>query len=197
MLNPPVCYIFIGRSGCGKGSQAKLLINYLKRQSPIQSVLYIETGQALRQFITGQSYSSQLSKKVMDQAERQPSFLAIWSWTDQLISKFTGQADLVFDGSPRSLNEAKVMDAALDFYRLDNRHVIHLDISYELAKERLLKRGRADDLKMSDIDKRISWFDSDVQPAIDWYTDNDKYNLLTIDGGRPIDDIHQSIIQSL
>ena len=45
-------FIFIGRSGCGKGTQVTLLQEHIKKQDHKRHILfYIETGERFRQFI--------------------------------------------------------------------------------------------------------------------------------------------------
>ena len=50
-------FIFIGRSGCGKGTQVALLQKYIKTQDYKRPILYIETGERFRQFIKEPSLS--------------------------------------------------------------------------------------------------------------------------------------------
>ena len=47
----PQTFVFIGRSGCGKGTQAKLLQDVLKEKNPDQEIFYIETGANFRKFL--------------------------------------------------------------------------------------------------------------------------------------------------
>ena len=54
----PLTFIFIGRSGCGKGTQAELLQEYIKKLDQQRLIFYIETGERFRQFFTEQSLSS-------------------------------------------------------------------------------------------------------------------------------------------
>ena len=44
-------FIFIGRSGCGKGTQVTLLQEHFKKQDHKRHIFYIETGERFRQFI--------------------------------------------------------------------------------------------------------------------------------------------------
>lgn len=191
-------YIFIGRSGCGKGTQSKLLIDYLNKlevgTSQPRSVLYMETGERFRTFIAGSSYSSALSKTLMEKSERQPAFLAVWTWADILVDAMTGNEILVFDGTPRSLVEAEALDTAMDFYGIDKRYVIHLDVSRDWSERHLLSRGRDDDNK-EDILKRLDWFDRDVLPAVEFYRNHNNYQVLDINGEQGIELVAGDIIK--
>ena len=77
-------FIFIGRSGCGKGTQAKLLQeNYPPlRDAP---VFYLETGARFREFLKKESYTAGLARKIAVRAARQPDFLAVWMWSHFLV----------------------------------------------------------------------------------------------------------------
>lgn len=194
-------YIFIGRSGCGKGTQVRGLIDYLQKNNPMivsgkERVLNTETGEYFREFINQSNYSSTLSKDLMDQALPQPSFLAVWIWARVLVEELTGNEHIVFDGTPRSLIEAEALDTALNFYGFKHRVVVHLDVSRDWAKGRLLSRGRVDDNE-ADIDRRLDWFETDVKPALDYYADNPNYLYLKVDGEQSIDDVHSAIIGKL
>ena len=64
--------IFIGRSGCGKGTQADLLKNYISsHDDKDRQILYVESGEGFRQFIRGESFSSKLSKKTFPNNEHE------------------------------------------------------------------------------------------------------------------------------
>ena len=56
--------IFIGRSGCGKGTQAELLQEYIKKLDQQRLIFYIETGERFRQFIKEQSLSSRSAAEI-------------------------------------------------------------------------------------------------------------------------------------
>ena len=200
MDTQPQTFIFIGRSGCGKGTQAELLIAQLKEKgyvSDANPLFYIETGNKFRDFISKTSHSSRLAKEVMDRSERQPDFLAVWMWSDLLVTNLMGDEHIIFDGTPRSLSEATVLDTALRFYGRANPTVIYLDVSNDWSRERLMARGRADDKTAGDIAKRLAWFESDVQPAIDFYANNPAYHFVKVNGEQPIEAVHEAIMAEL
>ncbi len=189
--------IFIGRSGCGKGTQAELLrdrINKLdKGASPI---LYIETGPRFRQFVRGEGYSSKLSHMINESGERQPDFLACWMWSTALVEELHDKMHLVFDGAPRSAGEARMLTTALEFYKREKPVVIYIDVSREWSEERLLARGRSDDRSLQKINKRLDWFEEDVLPAIEYFRTNPYYRLIEVDGEQPIEKVHLDIVKA-
>ncbi len=193
-------FIFIGRSGSGKGTQAELLVNHFKETGVINDqnpLFYLETGHQFREFITSTSHTGRLAKAVMDKAERQPDFLAVWLWSHMFVENIVGDEHLFLDGTPRSLNEARTLDTAMTFYSRKNICVVYLDVSREESKRRMEERSRADDKKVSDIETRLNWFDTDVLPAVKFYEDNSRYHFLKINGEQTREKIHEDIVSAL
>ncbi|MDO8430507.1 MAG: nucleoside monophosphate kinase [Candidatus Taylorbacteria bacterium] len=189
-------FIFIGRSGCGKGTQAKLLSDYLKKIDPTRDVLYIQTGEHFREFIKGPSYTQKISRAIYDVGGLQPEFLAVFMWANVFVNKFTKNEHIIMDGTPRKLHEAGVLDSAFKFYGLEKPIVINIDISKNESIDRLMARKRFDDNR-EDIEMRLSWYETDVVPALEYYKNNKNYQYVSLDGNRSIEEIHKDIISLL
>ncbi|MFZ2484966.1 MAG: nucleoside monophosphate kinase [Minisyncoccia bacterium] len=189
--------IFIGRSGCGKGTQADLLKNYISGSDrDMRQILYVETGEHFRKFIRDDSFSSELSRKAYEKDERQPDFLACWMWVNVLVEELLPDMHIVFDGAPRSLTEALVLSTAMKFYGRENPTIIHLDVSRKWSEDRLLSRGRMDDRSISKITKRLNWFDEDTLPAIEYFKTNKIYKFIEVNGEQPINKVHTDIVEA-
>ena len=141
-------------------------------------------------------YTSKRVKEVLDEGQLLPEFLPIWIWTDFLIKNYTGDEHIVFDGISRRLNEAPVVDGALDFYKKKDRYVIFMNVSKDWAKTRLLERGRYDD-NDDDIEERLAWYDTNVYPVIETFRNNDKYKFLDVDAEKSIEEVHKAIIDDI
>ncbi len=192
----PQSFVLIGRSGCGKGTQVKLLLEYLEKQSVIPSY-NIESGAFFRTFIQEDGYTNSLARSIQENGGLQPEFLSVWVWTNLLIKDFQDpHRHLIFDGMPRKEREAPVFDAALDFYKRDGRHIIYLNVSREWSEERLRARRRTDDTDEF-IKRRLDWFDTDVEPALEYFRNNKKYNFLDINGEQSIETVHQDIVKGI
>jgi adenylate kinase len=189
-------FIFIGRSGCGKGTQAKLLYDYLKKNDPAREVLYIQCGAEFREFIKGTTETQRLAREINEVGGLQPEFLAIYMWANVLVNKFTKNEHVIMDGMPRKAHEAGVLESIFDFYKLEKPIVINIDISKEISIDRLMARGRMDDNR-EDIAERLSWYETDVVPAIGFYENNPKYSFIKIDGNRSIQEVHEDIIKQI
>jgi adenylate kinase len=186
-------FIFFGRSGSGKGTQATMLKKYLQDKKSIEPI-YIETGQKFRNFIDQSNYSAQMTKEVLSTGGLMPVFLPIWLWTMDLVNKFDGKRDLILDGLCRRPDEAPVLDSAMKFYKLGKPFVIYIKTSNEWCFDKLKARGRSDD---SDeyIKSRLAWFDWNVVPTISYFYDNKDYNFFEINGERSIEEVHADMIK--
>ncbi len=187
--------IFVGRSGCGKGTQAALLKERIARfDEKRRHIFYVETGEYFRRFIAGTSYASKLSKYIYEIDERQPDFLACWMWSNLLIDELDENMHLVFDGAPRALPEAEMLTSAFKFYKREKPTVIFINVSRKWSETHLLKRGRSDDVNIGKIDKRLNWFDKDVMPAVEYFRNNPYYRFFEVNGEQPIEKVHAEII---
>jgi len=196
MVMKPQAYIFIGRSGCGKGTQVKLLMDVLAEKYPSIESLYVQTGQEFRQFIQGDTVSQKMSKEIYDVGGLQPEFLTVNMWVRVLIEKYKGNQHLIFDGTPRKVHEAGALHSCFGFYGFEKPWVINIDISEDEAIKRLLGRKRVDDNE-EEIRKRLAWYESDVEPTLGYYDGNPKYNFLKIFGERSEEEIHADIVKKL
>jgi adenylate kinase family enzyme len=194
----PQSFIFIGRYGAGKGTQAKLLMEALKESDSSHDVLYIETGAEFRKFMAGDDYTAKLSKQTVEQGRLMPEFMPVYLWGRVLVGKYTGNEHIVFDGTPRKLMEAKILESVFPFYSLGKPWVIYLDVHHEESHKRIKLRsqssGRADD-GTKEIENRKAAFENDVVPTIEWFRTNQSVNFLDIDGVRSIEEIHADIVK--
>ncbi|TSC66872.1 MAG: Uncharacterized protein CEO19_453 [Parcubacteria group bacterium Gr01-1014_73] len=192
----PQTFIFYGRSGCGKGTQADLLIKYLAEKEPNRRTLYLETGKLLREFALESGFTNGLVKKVLDQGGLLPEFMPIFVWSKFLADKVHGDEHLVFDGVCRRTHEAPILDSALKFYKRDKPIVILIEVSKEWAKERLLERHRSDD-DSTEIKRRLAWYEKDVVPTLKFFENNPDYRFVRINGEQAIEKVHQDIIKEI
>lgn len=188
-------FIFFGRSGSGKGTQAMMLKKYLEEKKKLEPI-YIETGQKFRNFIDQSNYSAQMTKEVLATGGLMPVFLPIWLWTMDLVNKFDGKRDLILDGLCRRPDEAPVLDSAVKFYKLSKPIVVYIKTSDKWCSEKLKARGRADDTEEY-IKSRQAWFEWNVVPAISYFYNNDDYVFLEIDGEKSIEEVHDDMIKNI
>lgn len=195
----PQTFIFFGTSGSGKGTQAKLLIEALKAKDPGKNVLYLETGEKLREFAKGDFLAAKKTKEVIDAGGLMPEFIPVWLWTEFFIDNIkTGEEHIVLDGISRRPHEALIIDSALQFYGRKEPVILLIDVSPEWAIDKLEKRGKIEgrvDDKEQEIKKRMEWFEKNVMPAIKHFKENPYYKFIEINGEQTIEEVHQEILE--
>ncbi len=190
-------FIFIGRSGCGKGTQVKLLTDYLREATPEENIFYLQTGQHFRDFVKEEGFANKMASEIMEEGGRQPDFLAVWIWANSFLKNVRNEEHLIVDGTPRSLNEARILDTAMKFYKREKPTIVYIDVSRQWSEERLLARGRADDLEIEDIRKSLDWFEDDVLPAVSFYRENSDYDFIFINGEQTIEEVHGEVMKKV
>jgi len=191
-------FIFIGRSGCGKGTQAELLKKYVEEHdTEKKSIYYLETGERFRNFLSKDGYSNKLAREIAEKSELQPSFLAISMWSNSLIENLNGEEHIFIDGTPRTLPETYILETALSFYKRGRAKVVYINVSREESEKRLLARGRNDDKKSGDIEKRLNWFDNEVVPAVMYLSQSKNHDFFDIDGEQSVEDVHKELISKV
>jgi adenylate kinase len=191
----PQTFIFFGKSGSGKGTQAKILGDYLKRTKG-NEVLYIETGEGFRDFIKSDSYTAKLTKEVLTDGGLLPVFMPIWLWTDFLVKNYDGTQDLILDGLCRRPAEAPVLDSALKFFGQNNPIIIYINVSNEWAFARMKDRGRKDDTEEY-IKSRLEWFEWNVVPSMAYFHEHPDYTFLEINGQQSVEEVQNEILSRL
>jgi adenylate kinase len=189
-------FIFIGRSGCGKGTQVELFKQKISELSGGKKILHVETGTLFRKLLQTESYIQKLTKEIVETGGLMPEVMAVAMWSRYLLDNFTGEEDLLFDGCPRKVQEAKYLDSALKFFKISKPVVIYMNVSRDWATKRLTARGRKDDT-VDGINSRMNWFDTDVLPVIEAYKNDPDYNLIDVNGEQSIEDVQKEILAKL
>ncbi|KKR74930.1 MAG: Adenylate kinase [Parcubacteria group bacterium GW2011_GWB2_40_8] len=191
----PIAVLLIGRSGSGKGTQAKLLIEYMEKKG-YPDILYSYTGNKIRELIKeeNKTYSAELSRQVMKAGLRHPAFIAVWAWSDNFIKNMKKGVSVIMDGSPRGLLEAEAIDEALGFYGINEIKPVFIDTGREWATKRLLGRGRSDDTEKV-ITERLDYFDKMVLPVVENYEKNGR--IIRINGEQSIEGVHKEMVEKI
>jgi adenylate kinase len=191
----PVTIIAFGRSGSGKGTQLKLLstkIEELKNTTPLN----FATGEFFRDLFSQDTFTAKTAEIVTANGKLQPLFLTVSMWGNAFINNLKEDSVLFIDGFPRRLDEAKMLAEALDFYGRKNIVILDFLVSRETSKDRMLKRGRADDTE-ENAEIRLDWYDTDVVSGLDYLKNLPGYTYLAIDGERTVEDIHADVVSKI
>lgn len=190
----PKAIVFFGRSGCGKGTQAKLLAELLKSKD--REVMYIETGSSLRELAKQENLVGTNIRNILKEGLLIPVFIPIWIWTEFIVKNFSGKEDMILDGVCRRLEESVAIDSAFNFYGIQKPNIILMNVSKEWSFTRMMERKRADDTP-DKINNRLSWYEKDVVPALNYFRNKPGYNFLEINGEQTVENVHKDIIKAL
>ncbi len=178
--------ILFGPPGAGKGTQAKYLV---KKINGFQ----ISTGEILRDEIRKDSEIGKIIINDMSDGK----FVS-----DEIVNKliktlvFDPQKKnkLIFDGYPRSINQAKNLNLLLDESNQKIDCIFFLNVNKETIIKRIEKRKiiekRLDD-ELNTILKRYDTYMETTRPVLDFYSK--KPNFHEIDGTLEIDEITRKI----
>ena len=178
--------ILFGPPGAGKGTQSKYLVNKLK-------AFQISTGDILREEI---KKNSDIGKSITNDM-RDGKFISddiVNKLIENLISDPQKKNKLIFDGYPRSLSQAKNLEAFLQNSNQNIDLILFLNVDKETILKRLEKRkiieNRSDD-NSDTIVKRYEKYMETTKPVLNFYSKNP--NFKEIDGGLEIEEITRKI----
>ena len=124
--------ILLGPPGCGKGTQAKILID-------MYGVPQIATGDILREALKKGTPLGVQAQSYMDKGQLVPDDLVI-----QIIEERLKQADcgsgFILDGFPRTIAQAEALDKTLTGMGLTLEYVFNIDVGDEELVKRLTGR---------------------------------------------------------
>jgi adenylate kinase len=197
--------IFFGAPGAGKGTQAQILSSqYGYRQ--------MSTGDLLRENRERGTDLGNAAESYMQRGELVPDDLIVEMVKEHLPTA----AGVIFDGFPRTIEQAKSLDALLEALGRGLPHAIYFYVPRSTLEERLLgrwtnprtgrvyherfnppKHDRRDDddggpLIQREDDKpdivhhRLDVFERQTMPLIKYYDETASGRYLKIDASQPI-----------
>ncbi len=191
----PQTFVFFGIVGSGKGTQVKLLTEFLKGKDGRDSV-YTSTGDEYRKLIASGSYASTLVKDSITRGELQPNFLTNSIFTNILVSSLTPEKNLFADGYPRTIPQSEAFHDMMKFFKRENVKIIYIEVGKEEAMKRNLLRGRHDDTPEG-LAKRFDEYVNNVIPSMNYFKGKSGYTIYTINGEQAVDKVHSDIIKTL
>lgn len=189
-MNDKLTISLLGRSGCGKGTQAQFLIKRLRAKAAI----HISTGALLRNLMKQKTPAGRITRRIMERGDLHPSWVAAYTWFKILFEERGSERHLVFDGAPRRLWEAKLLDDVMRWHGRPLPFCVYIDVSRREALRRLLARGRADDTAEA-IRNRLAYFQKDVVPVLQYYKRHKR--LVSVNGSLSSERVGQEIDRCL
>lgn len=183
--------VIFGAPGCGKGTQSERLIDRY-------GFYHISTGEVLRDLIARGTELGKIADSYISKGNLIPDDLIIKILAELLDSPEVQGKNIIFDGFPRTVNQARELETLLAKRGRRVDAVIGLEVGDDILIERLINRGRESgrsDDNPDTIKKRIEVYHTQTQPLRDFYLNNGKYH--SIDGTRSVDEIFRDIITNI
>ena len=180
--------IIFGPPGAGKGTQAKYLIKKLNS-------FQISTGDMLREEI---KKDTDIGKKIIRNMN-DGKFVE-----DEIVNKLLEKIvfdenkmnKLIFDGYPRTINQAKNLENLLNKSNQKIAYIFFLNSNKESIVKRIKKRKILENRSDDDTETILKRYDTYMQvtkPVLDFYSS--RSNFYEIDGGAEIKAISDKIDQ--
>ena len=178
--------IIFGPPGAGKGTQAKHLVEKLNS-------FQVSTGDMLREEI---KKDTEIGKKIINNMN-DGKFVE-----DEIVNKLLEKVifdpkkknKLIFDGYPRTINQAKNLESLLVKSNQKLDYIFFLNVDKDAIIKRIEKRKileeRSDD-DANTILKRYDTYMEITKPVLDHYSKNP--NFHEVDGSMKIDEISSKI----
>jgi len=182
--------VLFGPPGSGKGTQAcKIIEKY--------NLVHISTGDLLRQEVQDLTELGRRAKEIMDRGELVSDEIVIGMIRNKLGENQDGPG-FIFDGFPRTVEQARELRKALTEYDERVTVMISLTVPREELVKRLVKRGketgRSDDTPET-INNRIDVYNHQTLPVAYYYEKMHKHR--PIDGVGSVDEIFKRISKVL
>jgi adenylate kinase len=183
--------VLFGPPGAGKGTQSERLIEKY-------GLVHLSTGDIFRANIKGETELGLLAKSYMDKGQLVPDEVTINMLRSEVL-KHADPKGFIFDGFPRTNNQASALDTFLTEIGTAISVMLALEVEENELKERLKKRaevsGRADDADPEIIANRIRVYNAETAPVKDFYLGQGKF--VSIDGIGSIDEITNRLFAAI
>ena len=161
--------------GSGKGTQA----NFLKDK---YDLIHISTGDVFRKNIKNQTELGVKAQGYTQNGELVPDDVTV-SMLENEIKQNLPCNGFIFDGFPRTLNQADEMNKILSKYKMELSAIVALEVDDDLLTDRLLKRGlisgRSDDQSREKILTRLNEYRNKTEPLIDYYSKINRFHSVS------------------
>ena len=179
----PYTIFFLGKPGCGKGTQAKLLSE--KTGWPV-----ISAGQQFRTIAMLDTPVGRKVKAEMESGLLAPHWFAMYLYQKALFA-LPSEASVIFDGFNRKVPEAELIIESLTWLGRPFS-ILYIDISDDAVYRRLAGRkaieDRADDTA---VEERLKEYFTYTAPAIETFRNAGV--LIEIPGEQPPERIAEEI----
>jgi len=178
--------ILIGLPGSGKGTQSKKLSEELGYQ-------HISTGDLIREEQANGTAIGDLATRLANQGNFLPDDI-VTTLVKQKIIDSDNNIGFVFDGYPRTIDQAKSLDEFLYNRRTPLTCVVNIVVSDFVVKDRILQRAKKEnrpDDKEELIPVRIQNYKNKTSAVIDYF--RNRKSIIEINGEKNEDEVFVDI----
>ncbi len=209
--------ILFGAPGVGKGTQAKILSDKL-------NIPHISTGDILRQAVHDRTPLGIKAQKIMNAGELVSDEIMVGIIRDTLEQQRCRHG-FILDGFPRTLAQAKAFDILLGELNIADVYLVNISANNEEIVNRLTNRRackscsniftyaevkdkhvcpkcgaensfyQRDDDKEEVIRKRLSVYEANTKPVLDYY--ENKGSVISADGIGMVENVTAEILKGL
>ena len=183
--------VLFGPPGAGKGTQSERLIEHY-------GLVHLSTGDVFRANIKGETDLGKLAKQYMDQGKLVPDEVTI-NMLRAEVMKHIDPRGFIFDGFPRTSNQAEALDNFLAELGTSIQLMVALEVEEDELRDRLMKRaevsGRVDDADPNVIQKRIDVYNAETAPVKTFYQAQHKF--VSVNGVGSIDEITERLYKAI
>ncbi len=207
--------VFLGPPGAGKGTQCKLVCDKY-------NLSHLSSGDILRRERSENTDLGKEAQGYMDSGKLVPDDLIVAMMMKEIQTAGEGKDGFILDGFPRTIGQAKELDASLEKAGNKIDIVLNLQVDDGKLEERVTGRrscakcggayhtvfsppkqdnqcdaGCGELTQRADdnaetVRSRIENYHAQTAPLVDYYTD--KGNICNVDGNVTIDEVKVSVI---
>lgn len=207
--------ILLGPPGAGKGVQAEML---KKRYN----IPHISTGDMLREEIANKTSLGEKAQEYVKEGKLVPDDIVI-KMVEERLKKDDAKNGFLFDGYPRTINQAIALDKLLEKMNIFIDKVINLEVKEDIILKRLTTRRicslcgaiynlltmrpkvdnvcdkcggelyQRNDDKEEVIKDRLKTYYLQTSPLVEYY----KNKVISVDAGREKEETFENIVAKL
>ena len=179
--------VLFGPPGAGKGTQANKLIDKY-------GLTHVSTGDIFRWHMKNDSPLGQKVKQIINDGNLVPDKITIAMLKEE-VNKNPNSKGFLFDGFPRTVDQASALDNLMESLNSSIDRVIELEVSETEVRTRIAKRREVEDRPDDEeekLNKRISeYFDKTIH-VLPYYREQGR--LASISGVGEIEAISQELV---
>ena len=188
--------ILMGPPGAGKGTQSKLICEKL-------GLIHLSTGDLIREEQANNTKIGKLATQLADQGNFLPDNI-VTTIVKQKIIDNPNATGFIFDGFPRTVDQAKALDDFLIARKTPISKIVLLEIAPEVIKERIMARAESEnrpDDTPEVIETRINNYVSKTMPVINYYKSSHLFtnqrSIVSLDASKTKEEVFVELESNL